>query len=140
MTCQAYIGANQNSLDQPTKTGPAWRWRFRILELIVHYKYMLKTKRGRVRYLRKDYDIALLRVDYPIIDENHGLTVMRGNRFRPGEIMPICLPSSRSFQDTNKQATAVGMGITAEGSVCNNSAGNRNYFLHFLSARNTPDV
>ena len=116
-TCQAYIGANQNSNDMPAMTGPVWRWRFRILELIVHYKFMWKTKRGRVSYLRKDYDIALLRVDYPIIDDYNGLTVMRGNRFRPREIMPICLPTSRSFKDTNRPATAVGMGITAEKSV-----------------------
>ena len=119
-------------------TGPVWRWRFRILELIVHYKFMLTTKRGRISYMRKDYDIALLRVDYPVIDDQHGLTVMLGNRFRPEEIMPICLPSSRSFQDTNKPATAVGMGITAEGSVCNNSAGNSNYLLNFVFLRKLP--
>ena len=94
-----------------------WRWRFRILELIIHYKFMWKKKRGRVSYMRKDYDIALLRVDYPIIDDHHGLTVMRGNRFRPEEIMPICLPTSPSFKDTERPATAVGMGTIAEGSV-----------------------
>ena len=128
VTCKAYIGASQDSIDLPPMTGPVWRWRFRIIELIVHYKYMWKSKRGRVSYLRKDYDIALLRVDYPIMDDYHGLTVMRGNRFRPGEIMPICLPPRRSFQDTNKPATAVGMGITAEGPVCNNSAETENIF------------
>ena len=140
VTRQAYIGANQNSRDMPEKTGPVWRWRFRILEPIVHYKFMLTTKRGRISYMRKDYDIALLRVDYPIIDEDHGLTVMKGNRFRPSQIMPICLPPSRSFQDTNKPATAVGMGITAEGSVCNNSAGNNNYLLYFVINRNIPSA
>ena len=43
-----------------------------IVELIIHYKYnSSKTVRGKIK-IRKDYDIALIRLDYPVIDEEFG--------------------------------------------------------------------
>ena len=42
------------------------------------------------------------------------MSVTDDNRFSNTTIMPICLPSSDQFPDTNRQATAVGMGITSE--------------------------
>ena len=103
-----------------------------IVELIIHYKYnSSKTVRGKIK-IRKDYDIALIRLDYPIIDEESGecvfiliaivknniyiigMSVIKENRFSKLSVMPICLPSSEQFPDINRPATAVGMGITSE--------------------------
>ena len=42
-------------------------------ELIIHYKYK-STKIGKKgkKKRRVDYDIALIRLDYPVIDEKSG--------------------------------------------------------------------
>ena len=61
-----------------------------------------------------DYDIALLRVDYPVADEDTGMNVLNGIKFDPKKIMPICLPPNKMFQDNRRRAVAVGMGISAE--------------------------
>ena len=61
-----------------------------------------------------DYDIALVRIDYPVIDPESGMNVLNSTRFSPKTIMPICLPWNMMFRDTRQQAVAVGMGITAE--------------------------
>ena len=41
------------------------------------------------------------------------MTVMKFNRFTEN-VMPICLPSSIDYPDTNRAATAVGMGVKGE--------------------------
>ena len=61
-----------------------------------------------------DYDIALLRLDYPVADEDTGMNVLNSTKFDTKTIMPICLPTSRMFRDTDRPAVAVGMGISAE--------------------------
>ena len=43
-----------------------------------------------------------------------GMSVLEKNRFSSESIMPICLPSSDQFRDTNRPATAVGMGMRSE--------------------------
>ena len=43
---------------------------------------------------------------------NLGLTFLPGNKFDPETVMPICLPTKKSFRDTGRAATAVGLGIT----------------------------
>ena len=59
---------------------------------------------------RTDYDIAALRLDYPIIDEISGMTLLKvsrsllycysynlslqDNKFSPHTLMPICLPTN----------------------------------------------
>ena len=40
------------------------------------------------------------------------MTFLHGNKFDPSTVMPICLPSSQDFNDTERQATAVGMGVS----------------------------
>ena len=55
-----------------------------------------------------------MRLHYPIVDPASGMNVLNGLEFQAEKIMPICLPQSEMFQDTERQATAVGMGITAE--------------------------
>ena len=66
---------------------------FKIAELVVHKKYNMKGRDSKVRILtlhpdfkiygqgrkteRNDYDIALLRLDYPIMDEGTGITVLQ---------------------------------------------------------------
>ena len=68
---------------------------------------------------RSDYDIALLRIDYPIIDQESGMNILYTKeteeyKFDPETILPICLPPSIHFKDTNRLAVSVGMGITGE--------------------------
>ena len=83
---------------------------FGIEELIIHKKYkmggtdskvslttnqsFLHDSQGR-KTERDDYDIALLRLDYPIMDEGTGATVLPGNKFDMNTLMPICLPKNK---------------------------------------------
>ena len=46
---------------------------------------------------RDDYDIALLRIDYPAMDEGTGITVLPGNKFAKNTLMPICLPPNKGY-------------------------------------------
>ena len=46
---------------------------------------------------RDDYDIALLRIDYPTMDEGNGITVLPGNKFAKNTLMPICLPPNKGY-------------------------------------------
>ena len=39
------------------------------------------------------------------------MTILENNKFNPESVMPICLPTSKMFEDTKKSATAVGMGM-----------------------------
>ena len=64
--------------------------------------------------IRTDYDLALLRLDYPIADPDTGLGVLVNATFNMATIMPICLPPNKQFKDTRRSAVAVGLGITAE--------------------------
>ena len=64
---------------------------------------------------RKDYDIALLRLSYPVADPDTGMTILgKGPHFSKNTIMPICLPENKHFKDTNRMAYAVGMGLQGE--------------------------
>ena len=67
---QVYIGANND--DRPSEHGLAWKRAFAIVELIIHYKYKIKKIVRGTTKIRKDYDIALIRLDYPVIDEESG--------------------------------------------------------------------
>ena len=52
----------------------------RVVELVIHYKYNTTRRRGRTTTVRTDYDIALLRIDYPVIDEESGeKTFLKGS-------------------------------------------------------------
>ena len=65
--------------------------------------------------IAKDYDVALVRLSYPVADPDTGMSVLpTGVKFDVKTVMPICLPSSEDFEDTNRQAISVGMGIVAE--------------------------
>ena len=65
-----------------------------------------------VEVLREDYDIALLRIDYPVVDPDTGMNVLNSTEFIPDKIMPICLPPNKDFKDTERRAVAVGMGMS----------------------------
>ena len=39
-----------------------------IAEVKAHYKWHLEKTRGKKKTQRKDYDIALVRLDYPAVD------------------------------------------------------------------------
>ena len=43
-----------------------------VAELVPHYKWHLVKTDGKKKTQRKDYDIALVRLDYPAIDELSG--------------------------------------------------------------------
>ena len=62
--------------------------------------------------MRDDYDIAMIRINYPIMDELTGMTVLQvshcrfqyvqplplslqDNKFNEGTMMPICLPDNK---------------------------------------------
>ena len=74
-----------------------------------------KSEKEGKKYVRNDYDVALLRVEYPIADPDTGMTLLNPPRFNPDTIMPICLPPNKNFKDTNRLAYAAGLGITGEG-------------------------
>ena len=69
--CQVYLGAD-GAVEEEEGWG-RWRKKFRVLELVLHYKHdKRKTRQGRKTTYRTDYDIALLRIDYPVVDERNG--------------------------------------------------------------------
>ena len=43
---------------------------------MLHYKYDLERTRGGKTTYRTDYDIALLRIDYPAVDERNGKNIV----------------------------------------------------------------
>eukprot|EP00091_Calanus_sinicus_P018816 TRINITY_DN4424_c0_g1_i1.p1 TRINITY_DN4424_c0_g1~~TRINITY_DN4424_c0_g1_i1.p1 ORF type:complete len:190 (-),score=22.94 TRINITY_DN4424_c0_g1_i1:2-571(-) len=86
----------------------AWRKAFTIAELIIHHMYEKEETIG------EDYDIALLRLDYPIIDPDPLRRVLKNATFDPKTIMPICLPPDEQFTDNNRLGTVAGLGITGE--------------------------
>ena len=77
--------------------GPPWTNPFTVVEVIVHKKYNMKGRDSKVKILtlhpdlkisgqgrkteRFDYDIAILRLDYPIMDEGTGITVLQVLKF-----------------------------------------------------------
>ena len=111
LSIPAFLGADGMSLAEALNPKLGWRQRFRVLELVIHYKYKQRRTRGRTTMVRTDYDIALVRVDYPAVDEESGMTFLHGNKFDPDSVMPVCLPTSQQFQDTKRPAMAVGLGI-----------------------------
>ena len=74
----------------------------------------LKITAGAKIAKREDYDIALLRLDYPVADPDTGMGVLEGAMFNKETIMPICLPTSTMFKDTHRTAVSVGLGISGE--------------------------
>ena len=67
-----FVGADGESQNLAESVHPAWRTKFRAVELVVHYKWQMERTRGRKTLRRDDYDIALVRLDYPAIDQENG--------------------------------------------------------------------
>ena len=84
------------------------------MKKLINFFVQLRSKADKKTYFRTDFDIALLRLDYPIADFDTGLGVLQGTKFNTASIMPICLPPDKDFPDTNRQAIAVGLGIVGE--------------------------
>ena len=80
------------------------------------------------------YDIALLRIEYPVMDSLTGMTLLKANKtFNDSEqVMPICLPKSKDFIDTNKEAFAVGYGAHTQTT--------KPLHLRCITGENGPDV
>ena len=117
---QIYLGADQD-IGSTDEMGYSEQWQQpqHATELIIHrhFKFkkvsdLLKNKRNR-----KDFDIALVRISYPVLDEQSGrenytdaciimfilgMTILPEGKFSPHTLMPICLPSSSNFQDTER--------------------------------------
>ena len=99
-----------NIFDSLISANPPWMQHFEIVELIIHKKYHREGRNSEVdsrstwitRFLgqgqktkRHDYDIALFRIDYPLMDEATGITILEGNKFNASTLMPICLPPNK---------------------------------------------
>lgn len=95
----------------------AWRSVLYPTEIIVHEKYGLSREENNKIFYRKDYDIALLRVSYPIHDDDTGmltkilmefdtyaagLSLLENGKVEKDTLMPICLPPNQAFEDTNR--------------------------------------
>jgi len=120
---QISIGVTR--LPEPSSRNLVWpddpsSFVFRPAEIIVHHKYDSLIKRNNRSWSRKDYDFALVRLDYPVKDEEHEIGILGSQKdFEKHKIMPICLPDP-DFKDENVEATIVGIGIERE------KGGNRN--------------
>ena len=53
-----------------------------VAELVPHYKWNLVKTDGKKKTQRKDYDIALVRLDYPAVDISGKSLPTIGNIFR----------------------------------------------------------
>ncbi|XP_023327706.1 uncharacterized protein LOC111700874 isoform X2 [Eurytemora carolleeae] len=118
-----YIGADKfdvKSNTNPDIADPPSKFRFRPAEIIIHPRFNSLINASKISSLRQDYDIALVRLDYPVMDEEHGIGVLKtvyGDHFHKNTIMPICLPPP-NFKDTGIQAKSIGMGRVKSKNTC----------------------
>ena len=75
-----------------------------------------------------------MRIGYPLADKFTGMSFLDKKLKFPdkNEIMPICLPTSTSFKDTNREAFSVGYGIHTQNTP--------NKHLECITDGNGPDV
>ena len=67
---------------------------------MVHYKWQMERSRGKRITRRDDYDIALVRLDYPAIDEDNGIfCFFSRNLLVLGNVL-LYLPVSVSLRKT----------------------------------------
>ena len=71
-----YLGADGFYLERCNDAQP-WTYSQKPVEIIIHKEYNKKVKKGKVQFQRKDHDIALLRMEYPIWDYKTGLGLNR---------------------------------------------------------------
>ncbi|XP_023344477.1 uncharacterized protein LOC111713763 [Eurytemora carolleeae] len=95
---------------------------FNVLEVYVHPKF--EEIKDVITY-----DFALLRLDYPIADNAYGIGF--ASKYSPEEIMPICLPSNKNFQDIEKSVTVVGSGLERANCITT-SQGNSQQQQHYV--------
>jgi len=100
-----------DGMDEVPYTSSEWRKGRSVAELIIHEKYKKSENENTQR--RVDYDIALLRLDYPVMDAETGMTLLKEGIFSNHTVMPICLPTSDHFKDTERLGTVVGKGLRA---------------------------
>ena len=68
------MGADELYLENcKVDSNQPWKCPMKVIEIIVHKLYNKKVKKGKVHFQRKDHDIALLRIEYPINDYKTGL-------------------------------------------------------------------
>jgi len=86
---QIYFGSNMHIWPDAV-----WKLPKRIEELIVHPKF----------YEGRKYNLALVRLSYPVADPDTGLTILHGFEFSEDSVMPLCLPSgSKTKKNVNKK-------------------------------------
>jgi len=86
---------------------------FAVIGVVVHSGY--KKQQTSDGELKMTMDFALLRLDYPLADNVHGIGQYGNNKFSINTVMPICLPDSLEFEDLEKDVTIVGMGVLKSG-------------------------
>ena len=57
-----------------------------------------------VLFKGRKYNLALVRLSYPVADPDTGLTILHGFEFSEDSVMPLCLPSgSKTKKNVNKK-------------------------------------
>ena len=67
--------AKEEDFDGYNDHAHSWQTTFKPAKdggIIIHKKYDMQRKNGTFIYYRKDYDIALVRLDYPVADKRTG--------------------------------------------------------------------
>ncbi|XP_023349609.1 uncharacterized protein LOC111718292 isoform X3 [Eurytemora carolleeae] len=122
---QLFIGAEKFITPSPAtshgfSSNSPNKFQFRAVEIIIHPRFNSIVKLRGKRYLRQDHDIALVRLDYPVLDEEFGIGVLKteiGDGFSKDTIMPICLPNAK-VKDRMVKAMAIGFGRLREMRQC----------------------
>lgn len=116
---QMFLGAEGSGFQ--SNVAAVWKRGLTVAELVIHPLFLAKQRNSKGQEtIRKDYDIALFRLDYPVMDEIHGLTILnsdgetKGNAFNPKTVMPICLPTGKWYKDEGLTVKAIGMGLNKE--------------------------
>lgn len=78
--------------------------------------------------LLRENDIALVRIDYPLVDESGsftkllllnlsfnptGINLLEENKFKNDTIMPICLPPTKGFRDTGVYTSSISFKVSS---------------------------
>ena len=75
---QLYLGAEHTEPQNIPNYGAAWKGAFSIEELILHHKYEMEVGDQGIR---DDYDLVLLRLNYPVADPDTGMTRLKVRLF-----------------------------------------------------------
>jgi len=102
---------------------------FFIADIQIHDLYQKRIKKNGRVYERPDYDFALIRLDYPVHDEEHKIGILKPEYvWQQKYIMPICLPPL-DFDESRRKAYVAGLGIQKEKHTCITNANGPEAYL-----------